>query len=124
MDFSSALGKPCGSNEEFVTGLYQSVLERQPDSAGAALWLGKLQSGAARDNIYRQFFASVEYVQKNKSDRQFIRDAYQAVLGREPDEGGTNLWMAKLQEKKTKRVNVLNALLASPEYKTIMSRCK
>lgn len=35
-----------GNNASIVDGLYQSILGRDPDSAGAAYWAGQLQSGA------------------------------------------------------------------------------
>ncbi len=124
VNLENAFGKPCGNNEQFVTGLYQSVLERQPDQGGMAMWLGKMGSNTTREDIYRQFFSSQEYVARNKSDRQFVRDAYQAVLGREPDEAGMQLMLAKLQKKKTKRVDVINGLLSSAEYKAIMTNCR
>lgn len=50
------------TNAEFVTLLYNNVLERQPDAAGLAFWVGQLDSGAqSTDQVVLAFTESSEF---------------------------------------------------------------
>jgi len=48
------------SNAQFVNLLYQNVLDRAPDAAGNAYWLGQLDSGFGRSNMLASFAISSE----------------------------------------------------------------
>lgn len=48
------------SDQEFVTGLYQNVLHRQPDQGGASFWTGKLHDGIGRSEVLMAFSESPE----------------------------------------------------------------
>ncbi|MEJ2368613.1 MAG: DUF4214 domain-containing protein [Acidobacteriota bacterium] len=116
------LGKPCGSDEAFVTSLYESILHRKPDRAGFGNNLGLLQQGTSREAIYRRFFSSEEYTSKHKSAKAFLEDAYRAILARPPDASGMDLWLGRMQRGVSRR-DVINGLLSSPEFKQIRSGC-
>lgn len=50
------------TNTEFVTLLYNNVLERQPDDAGLGFWAGQLDSGAqSTDQVVLAFTESPEF---------------------------------------------------------------
>lgn len=50
------------SNEEFVKRMYQTFLNREPDPAGLADWVGRLNSGnISRDGLVYGFTNSVEF---------------------------------------------------------------
>jgi RHS repeat-associated protein len=82
---------------EFVTNLYQGVLGRNPDSGGLEGWDGYLRQSyaqgqsqfmqAARDTA-AGFFHSQEYIDRNRSDEDYIRDLYHGYLNRDPDPDG------------------------------------
>lgn len=120
-DYSTAVADPCGTDAEFVRSLYQSILERDLEVSfepghGAA-HLESLRDGATRESIIFAFFHSSEYQNKQKSDDEFIRDAYQAVLGREPTSAERSVTII------FGRDDFLNALFASPEYQDMMATC-
>lgn len=76
-----------GGDEAFVTALYRTILDREPDDGGLRHWLNWLARGKSRQWVMAQFFASDEYRSRGKSDREYIRDLYQATRFREPTEG-------------------------------------
>ncbi len=120
-NLSNAKGKPCAPNREFVRSLYRSILERDlyvwfSPGHGAA-HLRRLQQGIPRSEIIKVFFRSPEYRQKHKSNRDFIRDAYQAILGREPSRSEINGYPGMSREV------VLSSLFNSEEYRRIMRNC-
>lgn len=79
----------------FVTRMYQVVLGREPDAAGLNDWVSQLESGKAKAaDIVTGFFNSPEYKGKNKKNEEVVKDCYNAMLGRNPDEGGATYWKA------------------------------
>ncbi|MEX0431663.1 DUF4214 domain-containing protein [Spiribacter insolitus] len=48
------------SDEEFVTRLYENVLDRAPDAGGKAYWLGELEGELDRDDVLVSFSESPE----------------------------------------------------------------
>jgi hypothetical protein len=49
------------SDAEFVTTLYQTFMNRQPDQAGFDDWVGRLASGASREDVFQGFAGSAEW---------------------------------------------------------------
>ncbi len=49
------------SNEEFVTRLYRTFMNREPDPAGFDDWTGQLSAGASREHVFRGFAGSSEW---------------------------------------------------------------
>ncbi len=49
-----------GTDEAFIAALYRTLLDREPDAAGAAYWVGLLGDGVARAAISEQILASAE----------------------------------------------------------------
>lgn len=116
-DFSNALGKPIASDKEFVRSLYQSVLGRDLEVTfevghGAA-HLRSLKNGNSRLVTILAFFNSPEYKNKQKSGQDFMRDAYQAVLGREPRGNEAKQW------PRIERDKIIENLFNSNEYKNL-----
>lgn len=50
------------SDSEFVTILYNTVLDRAPDQSGYNDWLNVLSSGQSREHVYAGFLQSPEFV--------------------------------------------------------------
>ncbi|HCS70124.1 MAG TPA: hypothetical protein DIW51_09170, partial [Rhodospirillaceae bacterium] len=98
------------TNTQFVTLLYNNVLNRNPDPAGLNSWVSQLDSGAlTRAQVVLGFSESAEFVgnsaagalnfsragyQADWSDDVFR--IYQATLGRNPDAGGFENWTENL----------------------------
>ncbi|MCR4998904.1 MAG: DUF4214 domain-containing protein [Lachnospiraceae bacterium] len=103
--------EPQADNEQlqaFVTRMYSVVLGRTPDEAGLDDWTNRLESGEAQAvDIVSGFFNSDEYKNMAKSNGEIVTDCYNAMLGREPDEGGYNDWVTRLDNGMS-----VNAILA------------
>ncbi len=118
----AALGKPCAANRAFVASLYRSILDRQPDAAGLDYWTGRLNSGQTKKWLIAQIFKSREYTGHRKSNREFVRDAYQAILGRQPEPAGHANWIKNLNNNMPRNV-MIGHFLKSTEYARKMARC-
>jgi Ca2+-binding RTX toxin-like protein len=55
-------------NVEFVTLLYNNVLNRAPDSGGLARWIGELRAGEGREDVLVGFSQSAEFVRNTTPD--------------------------------------------------------
>ena len=117
-DFSTALANPTDTNEDFLRSLYYCFLEREPDGKGFKDNLAALDRGVSRAEMYRWFISFPEYKNKRKSDSEFIRDLYQGLFTREPEESGKRHWLERLSSG-MKRESVLDTLLHTEEYQDI-----
>jgi len=103
----------------FVTHLYRSILEREPDSGGLALHTEALVAeNMSPEEMIQVFFKSQEYLQKRQNPSTFLTVAYRAVLRREPDPEGRSTFLPRLEAGDMSREGVLRALLNSQEYLT------
>ena len=91
------------SDESFVISLYRNILDREPDEGGLRHWLGWLSKGKSRQWVMEQFFVSNEYESRKKSDREFIRDFYQATKLREPSGNEMNIALKQLSQGISRR---------------------
>jgi hypothetical protein len=107
--------------ELYVTMMYHSFLSREPDAGGLANWSELLRqhlcSGAKA--VYG-FVYSQEYQSLNLDDREFIRQMYDIVFKRTPDNSGYNDWLEVLANGATRR-KVLEGFLNSSEMKNLCS---
>ncbi|MGH9943950.1 MAG: DUF4214 domain-containing protein [Pyrinomonadaceae bacterium] len=98
---------------DWVTQLFNFVLNRAPDSGGLAAWDTVLRTGyaqgpaaflqAAKDTA-AGFFDSPEYANRNRANRDFVSDLYKAYLNREPDTGGWDQWTSALDSGASRAV--------------------
>jgi len=120
-DFSNAIGKPCAPDKEFVLSLYHSVVEYDLEVSFATGYGGahmrSLQNGESRLSTILSFFNSPGYLDKQKSGQEFMRDTYQAVLGREPSATEINQW------SRIARNDLIKQLFNSNEYRNLMASC-
>jgi hypothetical protein len=110
-----------GSDDAYVRSLYYAILDRQPDEGGVKTWKLWLSKGKSREWVISQFFRSQEYLGRNKNNTEYVRDLYQGVLGRQPDSGGLEHWVNRLNSGSS-RQSVLNGFLNSSEYRTNRSK--
>ncbi|MGB7926199.1 MAG: DUF4214 domain-containing protein [Pyrinomonadaceae bacterium] len=87
--------------DQYVAEFYQGALGRQPNPAEAQQWSNALAQGqaqgesqliAAAQNMGRALFESQEYINRGRSDRDYVADLYWAWLQRAPDQGGWDFW--------------------------------
>lgn len=97
-------------NTRFVTQLYQTLLNRTPDSGGLAFYAGQLNSGAVtRQTVARGFLNSGEYRTIQ------VSQMYQTILGRMADSGGLTFAVGELNQGATFE-QVQAQFYASDEY--------
>lgn len=110
--------------DAYIERLYTVVLGRNSDPSGKEHWRKGIIEGTKYDAVTVArigFFSSTEYLAKNKSDEQFITDAYHAFLGRDPDPSGFEHWKNELQSKRITRNDMLDVGFGnSAEFKTIL----
>ena len=75
---------------DFVTRLYVSLLNRQPDAAGRDHWAGMIQSGTHPSEMLAAFLATPEGASKKPS----IAQVYERTLLRSPDADGLAYWQS------------------------------
>jgi hypothetical protein len=90
----------------FVNQLYQNVLDRPADTAGAQYWYSVLASGASRGTVVLGFAESQENEAKTVSTAGGENNAeayrlYQAALNRTPDASGLSYWSSALANDAT-----------------------
>jgi len=109
--------------DQYVRNFYQYGLNRQPSSGELSSWLSALQSAYAQGqtqfltamrNLGSTIFSSQEYINRNRTDSQFVWDLYKTFLLREPDSGGWTHWTS--QVPLVGRSNVRLAFEVCPEY--------
>lgn len=59
--FSKEMSNRNLSNAEFVTMLYRTMMDREPDAAGLQDWVERLENGGKREDVYNGFADSVEF---------------------------------------------------------------
>ncbi len=105
----------------FVTRLYEEVLSREPDQTGLQAFVTQIQQfGSVVPTVFA-FFHSVEFLNRNTPDDQFLTILYQTLLDRAPDAAGFNAFLADLQSGLRTRDNLLDIFLDSQEFATLAS---
>lgn len=97
------------SNAQFVTLLYDNVLDRAPDAGGLASWVAALDAGRSRSQVVAGFSESAEFQNRTEAAALAVSRAgvqadwtddvyrlYQAALDRAPDAGGLQNWTGAL----------------------------
>ncbi len=109
VEFQTRYGET--SDTEFVTLLYNNVLDRGPDATGLAGWTALLDSGTTREEVVLGFSESVEFKFKSHAGAMGFSRAgfqqdwsddvfrlYRAALDRAPDVVGLEGWTERLAE--------------------------
>ncbi len=109
--------------EDFIARMYALVLGRRFDPKGMKEWKSMLLNGQkGATSLVKGFFNSKEFLEKNLSNREFVKRAYLAILGREADNKGLNYWLSLLNSKKISKEDLLNEFLSSDEFKTLTQK--
>lgn len=89
--------------EDYVKNFYQSALNRQPNSTELSSWLSSLRAAYLQGqwqfhdemrNLGRTLFTSQEYLNRGRTNSEFVYDLYKAFLYREPDADGFAYWVS------------------------------
>jgi Domain of unknown function (DUF4214)/Subtilase family/Fibronectin type III domain len=104
------------NNTQFVTLLYNNILNRAPDTGGLNGWVQLLTTGGfTRGQVLIGFSESTEY-QASSANKVFVSMMYTGMLRRTPDPGGFNGWVSGLDTSLFTRTQVINGFYLSAEY--------
>ncbi|HLJ95832.1 MAG TPA: Ig-like domain repeat protein [Gemmataceae bacterium] len=98
-----------GTNEGFITALYEDALHRQPDANGLAAYTQALSLGASRQQVAAAIFESTEYAQ------DLVEGFYGLYLKRAADPGGLNAFVQASRLGVTDQA-IIAAMLGSDEF--------
>ena len=109
-----------GTNEDYITAVYLYALNRIPDDASLAYWMGgfnstfdratgKVAPGADRFQVAMAILTSVEATNKQ------VSDLYSSLLKRSADSAGLAYWAGRLRSGE-RFEEVMAAILGSGEY--------
>jgi hypothetical protein len=94
----------------FITGLYQDLFGRAPDSAGSLAWVLALQHGLARTQVAQAFLTSDEFYTRT------LNGYYADFLHRGSDSGGLQAWLMQLQAGHVSLEQTGELILGSDEF--------
>ncbi len=116
-----------------VSKYYYDILDRPPDPAGFSHWTNEIERirnlGVDPKEgfvaLARVFFNSEEYINKKKTNEQFVTDLYQVFLSRDPDAGELAYWAGLLSSDDPDlpaltRDMLITAFRSSEEFKLYM----
>jgi hypothetical protein len=98
-----------GTNQGFLALLYQDVLKRPIDPAGAAAFGAELNAGASRITVAEQILTSTEGREVQ------IETDYQDYLGRPADTAGLEAWLNELDSGGSD-YGIVAGIISSPEF--------
>ncbi|MEG2833243.1 MAG: DUF4214 domain-containing protein [Ruthenibacterium sp.] len=123
------------TNEQRVTIAYKTMLDREPDADGAAVWVKALNSGMSMRFIAYGFVYSPEFTalcktygiprgeiklveprDMNMNISGFVQRLYKTCLGRESDISGINTWCGCMLDKTKTAKEVAHDFIFSPEF--------
>jgi hypothetical protein len=107
--------------ELIVRRAYQDILERNPDPVGMRTYRSRIiDDGWTEQQVREDLRRSPEYREKNTMTRakaqDIVRNAYLAVLKREPDAGSAG-YVNRVLREKLSQADVERELRRSPEYR-------
>lgn len=81
--------------------LYRAAFDREPDQAGVGYWISALDHGASMTDISAAFLRSEEFQDlygTGLSNTELVGEMYHNILHRDPDQGGFDYWVGRLDE--------------------------
>jgi len=94
--------------EDYLDGVYENILERDPDAEGLDYWKEQLTSG---NQTREEVAANI-----NRSDEKWLGDTYKEELGRSLGDEGREYWLEDMNERGQTREQVLANIRRSEEY--------
>ena len=124
------------SNADFVTILYKTFFDRQPDAAGHAAWVAALERGDSKQDVIMGFINSTEWanvclrygiisggtgtpsieVEPNDQVIAFATRLYTTCLKRNPDQNGLMAWARQLANLRDTGTNAAHGFFFSEEF--------
>ena len=106
----------------FVSRLYRTVFQREPDKAGLAFWVNSLNEGGnTAADVVSYFINSPEYQNSGKNNKEIVADLYNTMLNRAPDSEGYQYWLERLDVGMTPQL-LISGFVRSIEFTSIASK--
>ena len=103
------------SNGAFIDQIYQNLFGRAPDPGGRDYWKRRLDGGAKRGWVMRQWCESDEY--KRKTDAQVrVISTYVGMLRRSPDSSGYSYWSTRAASSETGLQQLISSIRTGQSY--------
>ena len=124
----SAIANGIARSTEAVTrvieSLYIQFLDRLPDAAGQAHWVGQMQTpGVTMEQVIAGFVASGEFATRAdamfptaSTNESYVRALYRTLLGRTPSDSEVASWISQLPT--AGRFSTAMIFLGSTEFRT------
>jgi hypothetical protein len=106
----------------FAERMYTKALGRSGEEDGINEWTRRIVSGEWQAaNVAKEgFFTSQEYINKNRSNEEFVEDLYQSLFDRASDEAGKTDWLNKLANG-VSREDIMNGFGGSQEFANMLA---
>ena len=114
------------TTQQYVTNFYTGALGRQPNSTELQQWTAAIDQALAQGygavlaqvrSLGNELFGSTEYLNRYRTNGQFVSDLYLGYLHRTYDQGGYDNWMNTLNQGAT-RDTVRGGFAFSGEFET------
>ena len=124
------------SDRAFVTTLYRTFFDREPDAAGLTAWIDALKNGTSKEDVIMGFIDSTEWanvclkygipsggngvanitVEPNENIVAFATRLYTTCMKRDPDQSGLMAWARQLANLKDTGTNAAHGFFFSEEF--------
>ena len=108
-----------------VVDFYRGLLSRLPDTAGYNFWVQQFRTAqcegagavyAQVESISNGFASGTEYIDRSRTNAQYVGDLYNAFLRRGGDLAGVLYWISELNNNNRTRNEIRQAFLTAPEF--------
>lgn len=119
---------------QFAQDVWLGAFDRDTTDAERQQWTDRLTTAQAQGQsqllseariFIREMFHSAEYINRARSDEDYLSDLYWTYLQRAPDEGGYNFWLGVLRDQNAQgmngRENMLSAFDQSTEFANLIN---
>jgi hypothetical protein len=102
----------------FLTDLYRTFFNREPDADGLSFWLQQLQGGMPRDAALANFMFSTEFANFTRAifgatavrpEVNLAMDFYRGAFGRLPDDDGFRYYVGQLRAAQCQGADAVSA---------------
>ncbi len=125
------------SNEEYVTRLYKTFMDRTPEQAGFDFWVNCLRNGSSRLDVFYGFVNSPEWrdicavygirsggvvmptnvsISASQQAIAFVGRLYATGLGRDPEAAGLKMWAEALDRGTATGTSVASNFFLGAEF--------
>ena len=103
------------NNTDYLKQIYNNLFDRDPDPGGLDYWKRRLDGGAKRGWVMRQFCESNEYKTQTAHQVRVIQ-VYTAMVKRSPDASGYAYWSKKDADSDTGLQQLIKSLRTGTSY--------